>query len=333
MEQKPLISVIVPIYRVERYLSKCVESILNQTYRHLEIILVDDGSPDGSGAICDEFAEKDSRIRVIHKENGGLSDARNAGIQVAGGEYLAFVDGDDWIEPDMYEAMLGLTEKYGAKLVCAGRYDENDSTGEMVIGLCPQREEALPGTEVVRRIFRWDGLDSSACDKLFHREIFHNIRFPVGRVVEDVPTIYRVVLLSEKAAMLPKPAYHYVHREKSITTASFSEKSFHTSENAAMVYEDIRKNHPELEPDARYLLVESQLCVAQDLALEDRAIREKFAREYTELLRSLRCQIGFAISYDRFGPYKWLVLTLTAFGLYPAAVKTGRFLKKLRKKS
>lgn len=148
MEQKPLISVIVPIYRVERYLSKCVESILNQTYRHLEIILVDDGSPDGSGAICDEFAEKDSRIRVIHKENGGLSDARNAGIQVAGGEYLAFVDGDDWIEPDMYEAMLGLTEKYGAKLVCAGRYDENDSTGEMVIGLCPQREEALPGTEV-----------------------------------------------------------------------------------------------------------------------------------------------------------------------------------------
>lgn len=332
MEQKPLISVIVPIYRVERYLSKCVESILNQTYRHLEIILVDDGSPDGSGAICDEFAEKDSRIWVIHKENGGLSDARNAGIEIAKGTYLAFVDGDDWIEPDMYEAMLSLMEKYGVKIVCAGRYDENDATGELSVGLCPQREEALPGTEVVRRIFRWEGLDSSACDKLFHRELFRDIRFPVGQVVEDVPTIYRVALLAGKAAMLPRPLYHYVHREQSITTASFSEKTFHAVYSATRVYEDIRRSHPELEPDARYLLVESQLCVAQDLALEDRAIREKFAREYTELLRSLRCQIGFAISYDRFGPYKWLVLTLTAFGLYPAAVKTGRFLKKLRKK-
>lgn len=332
MEQTPLISVIVPIYRVERYLSKCVESILNQTYRHLEIILVDDGSPDGSGAICDEFAEKDSRIWVIHKENGGLSDARNAGIEIAKGTYLAFVDGDDWIEPDMYEAMLSLMEKYGVKIVCAGRYDENDATGELSVGLCPQREEALPGTEVVRRIFRWEGLDSSACDKLFHRELFRDIRFPVGQVVEDVPTIYRVALLAGKAAMLPRPLYHYVHREQSITTASFSEKTFHAVYSATRVYEDIRRSHPELEPDARYLLVESQLCVAQDLALEDRAIREKFAREYTELLRSLRCQIGFAISYDRFGPYKRLVLTLTAFGLYPAAVKTGRFLKKLRKK-
>lgn len=333
MEQKPLISVIVPIYRVERYLSKCVESILNQTYRHLEIILVDDGSPDGSGAICDEFAEKDSRIWVIHKENGGLSDARNAGIEIAKGTYLAFVDGDDWIEPDMYEAMLSLMEKYGVKIVCAGRYDKNDATGELSVGLCPQREEALPGTEVVRRIFRWEGLDSSACDKLFHRELFRDIRFPVGQVVEDVPTIYRVALLAGKAAMLPRPLYHYVHREQSITTASFSEKTFHAVYSATRVYEDIRRSHPELEPDARYLLIESQLCVAQDLALEDRAIREKFAREYTELLRSLRCQIGFAVSYDRFGPYKWLVLTLTAFGLYPAAVKTGRFLKKLRKKS
>ena len=162
--------------------------------------------------------------------------------------------------------------------------------------------------------------------------LFRSIRFPVGQVVEDVPTIYRVALLAGKAAMLPRPLYHYVHREQSITTASFSEKTFHAVYSATRVYEDIRRSHPELEPDARYLLVESQLCVAQDLALEDRAIREKFAREYTELLRSLRCQIGFAISYDRFGPYKWLVLTLTAFGLYPAAVKTGRFLKKLRKK-
>lgn len=331
MEQTPLISVIVPIYKVEQYLTKCVESILNQTYRQLEIILVDDGSPDGSGAICDQFAKKDSRIRVIHKKNGGLSDARNAGIEIAEGTYLAFVDGDDWIEPDTYEAMLSLMKKYGTRIVCAGRYDENDDTGEISLGLCPQKEEVLPGTEVVRRIFRWDGMDSSACDKLFHRELFQNIRFPVGRVVEDVPTIYRVVLLAGETAMLPKPVYHYVHREKSITTASFSEKTLHLSENAAMVYEDIRKNHPELEPDARHLLTNAQELVAQTLALEDRATREKFAGEYKELLRALRRQICFALGYDRFSPYNRMVLTLTAFGLFPVAVKTGRFLKKLRR--
>lgn len=332
MTNQTLISVIVPVYKVERYLPKCVESILNQTYSHLEIILVDDGSPDGSGAICDALAQKDDRIRVIHKENGGLSDARNAGIQAARGEYLAFVDSDDWIEPDTYEAMLGLTEKYGVKLVCAGRYDENDATGETALGLCPQREEVLSSTEVVRRIFRWDGLDSSACDKLFRRELFRDIRFPVGQVVEDVPTIYRVVLLAEKGAMLPKPLYHYVHREQSITTASFSEKSFYAVQNAARVYNDIRQSRPELEPDARYLLTKSQEYVVQTLALEDRATREKYDREYRELRRTLRGQIGFALGYDRFSPYNRFILTLTALGLFPAAVKTGRFLKKLRRR-
>lgn len=332
MTNQVLISVIVPVYKVERYLPKCVESIRNQTYPHLEIILVDDGSPDGSGIICNAFARKDERIRVIHKENGGLSDARNAGIQAARGEYLAFVDGDDWIEPDTYEAMLALMEKYGVKLVCAGRYDENDATGEAVIGLCPQREEALPGTEVVHRIFRWEGLDSSACDKLFHRELFRDIRFPVGQVVEDVPTIYRAVLLAGKAAMLPRPLYHYVHREQSITTAAFSEKTFHAVSSATRVYEDIRRSYPELEPDARYLLVNEQEYVAETLGMEARDTRQKYAREYTALLRALRRQIGFAISYDRFTPYTRLTLLLAAFGLYPAAVKTGRFLKKLRKK-
>ena len=106
MERKTLISVIVPVYKVEQYLPQCVESILNQTYRNLELILVDDGSPDGCGKICDAYAEKDSRVRVIHKKNGGLSDARNAGLNAASGDYLSFIDGDDWIEPDTYAASM-----------------------------------------------------------------------------------------------------------------------------------------------------------------------------------------------------------------------------------
>ena len=139
MEQSPCVSVIVPVYKVAAYLPRCVDSILAQTWRNLEIILVDDGSPDECGSICDVYAEKDPRIRVIHKENGGLSSARNAGLDTASGEYIGFVDSDDWIEPEMYARMLALMEKYDAKMVCAGRYDVDGRTGERSVGLCPER--------------------------------------------------------------------------------------------------------------------------------------------------------------------------------------------------
>ena len=327
---KSLISVIVPIYKVEDYLPKCVESIRNQTHSNLEIILVDDGSPDGCGAICDEFAKKDSRIRVIHKENGGLSDARNAGIEVAKGDYLAFVDSDDWLEPDAFEAMLALAEKYDAKMVCAGRYNEDGATGTQSKGLCPEKEEFVPGKELVRRIFRWDHLDSAAWDKLYARELFQEIRYPVGRVVEDVPTTYHLVLLAGGAAMLPRPIYHYLCREQSITNAPVSPKSFHGPENAALVYEDIRAAYPELEPDARYFRTMYQRYIVQELDLSDKSTRQEYAREYAQYRRALRGQLPFILGYDLFAGRR-LELMLTALGLFRPAVQAGRWLKKMRK--
>lgn len=331
MEHTPLISVIVPIYKVERYLPKCVDSILNQTYSNLEIILVDDGSPDGCGRLCDAYAARDSRIRVIHKPNGGLSDARNAGIEIAQGAYLSFVDSDDWMEPDTYASMLPLMEKYHAKIVCAGRYDEDGVTGKVEIGLCPEKEEFVSGKELVRRIFRWEHLDSAAWDKLYARELFRQIRYPVGRVVEDVPTTYRLVLLAGGAAMLPKPLYHYVHREQSITTASVSPKSFHGPENAARVYADIREHYPELERDARYLVTIYQKSIVQNLDLEEKAVQRRFASEHRKYRRLLREQIPFAMGYDLFNARSRLEMMLTAFGLFPATVRVGRFLKKLKR--
>ena len=327
---KSLISVIVPIYKVEDYLPKCVESIRNQTHSNLEIILVDDGSPDGCGAICDEFAKKDSRIRVIHKENGGLSDARNVGIEVAKGDYLAFVDSDDWLEPDAFEAMLALAEKYDAKMVCAGRYNEDGATGTQSKGLCPEKEEFVPGKELVRRIFRWDHLDSAAWDKLYARELFQEIRYPVGRVVEDVPTTYHLVLLAGGAAMLPRPIYHYLCREQSITNAPVSPKSFHGPENAALVYEDIRAAYPELEPDARYFRTMYQRYIVQELDLADKSTRQEYAREYAQYRRALRGQLRFILGYDLFAGRR-LELMLTALGLFRPAVQAGRWLKKMRK--
>ena len=144
MDKKPLISVIVPVYKVEAYLGRCVESLLSQTYGNLEIILVDDGSPDNCGQICDTYAARDTRIRVIHKENGGLSSARNAGIDVARGEYLGFVDSDDWVDVHTYEWLLNMALEENVKLVCAGRYDYYSWSGEKRVGLCPPKAAAGP---------------------------------------------------------------------------------------------------------------------------------------------------------------------------------------------
>ena len=180
MNQSPRISVIVPVYNVEQYLPRCVESILAQTYENLEILLVDDGTKDNCGAICDAYARQDERVKVIHKENGGLSSARNAGIDVSTGEYFSFVDSDDWIEPDMYEKMMALTEKYGVRLVCAGRWDVSSETGEKTPGLCPPKEEVISGEALVRRIFHWENIDSAAWDKLYHKSLFLFFCYPLG---------------------------------------------------------------------------------------------------------------------------------------------------------
>ena len=141
-----LISVIVPVYNVEEYLPKCIESIINQTYKNLEIILVDDGSTDNSGRICDEYAKKDDRIIVFHKENGGLSDARNCGIDAATGDWVQFVDSDDYIHQTMVEKMYSSCKRNQTKLAVCGRVDVNAETGEETIILCPQKEEVISRT-------------------------------------------------------------------------------------------------------------------------------------------------------------------------------------------
>ena len=316
MDQNVCISVIVPVYNVEEYLPRCVESILAQTYGNLEILLVEDGTKDNSGAICDAYARQDHRVKVIHKENGGLSSARNAGIDVAKGEYLSFVDSDDWIEPDTYERMMAAAKKYGVRLVCAGRYDVSSDTGEKRKGLCPPREEVISGEELVRRIFHWENIDSAAWDKLYHRSLFSSIRYPLGMICEDVPTTYRIALDAGQAAMLPCPVYNYYHRPGSITTASVSPKTFHFSRHTAEIYPYIRDNYPEIKDHARYLRARSLAynLITLDLAGKDE--REKFADEYHASRKELRKHIGFLLKSPLFGRQERLTDLLLAWGLY-----------------
>ena len=316
MQQDILVSVIVPVYNVEQYLPRCVDSILSQTYKNLELILVDDGATDSSGTICDEYAAKDSRVRVIHKENGGLSSARNAGIDIASGEYLEFVDSDDWIEPDTVESMLGMAVASNVELVAGGRYDVKARTGEKKKGLCPPRTEVISGEEMVSRMFRWDNCDSAAPDKLFHRRLFAQIRFPYGKVCEDVPIMYKIVLDAGRVGLLSKPIYNYFHRPGSITFSSISEKNFHFSEHTAVIYPDILKNHPQLKQEARYLRVRSLVYSVQSVDLASPADQQRFASRCQAERKELRRHIGFLLTSPFFGPKEKMTDILMALGLY-----------------
>lgn len=318
MEQDVLISVIVPVYNVEQYLPKCVDSILNQTYRNLEVILVDDGTKDASDAICDEYAAKDPRVKVIHKENGGLSSARNAGIDIARGDYLGFVDSDDWIEPETYESLLSLARKYDVKLVCGGRYDVDAATGNRTIGLCPEREEVITGEEMCGRIFLWDNVDSAAGDKLYHRSLFHEIRYPFGKVCEDVPTTYRIVLRAGTVALYPKPFYNYYHRENSITTSNISEKTFHFAEHTKGIYEEISCHHPAIRNQARFLRVRSLTHSVERIEQAGQEDRLRFDTKCREERRELRKHIGFLLMSPYFTPKEKVRTTFLAWGMYRA---------------
>lgn len=206
-ETLPLISIIVPVYNVKNYLEKCLQSICGQTYKNLEIILIDDGSSDGSGELCDLFAQRDGRIKVIHQTNAGQSAARNRGLAVAQGELLGFVDSDDWIEPDMYEFLYHLLKENGADISICSHYIETavktrvkHSSGQFSSF---SREEAIRTLVEDKRIrnYMWD--------KLYKRQLFAGIYFPVNRVFEDIAVSYQIFYKTQKVVMQDCPKYHY----------------------------------------------------------------------------------------------------------------------------
>ncbi len=309
-----LISVIVPVYNVEPYLRRCVDSILAQTYEDLEIILVDDGATDSSGAICDEYAGKDLRVRVIHKPNGGLSSARNAGIDVAKGEYLAFVDSDDWIEESTYEYLMGLIRRFGVKLAYTGRYDVEEETGERQKGLCPKTEETIAARDFVGRIFLWDNVDSAAWDKLYHRSLFANHRYPEGKICEDVPVTYRVILETDMVAVGNRPMYNYYHRKGSITQSRVSEKTFHFTQHTAEVFAYIQERAPSLKPQAEYLRVRSLSHLL--LVLETSGEKARFPEEYQAAKKELGKHTSFLLTSPYLGKRERLTDLLLILGWY-----------------
>lgn len=210
-----LVSVIVPIYKVEKYIDRCIKSIVNQTYHNIEIILVDDGSPDNCPTICNNWEKKDSRIKVIHKLNGGLSDARNLGLNMANGAYISFVDSDDFVAPDFIETMITDIKNYNAQIACIG-YLEFQDTKDIITETNENTITEYDHFNAIKELFSSDTFCNYAWNKLYLKELFNNITFPIGKKMEDLGTTYLLMEKCERITYNTKKLYYYYQRNDSL---------------------------------------------------------------------------------------------------------------------
>ena len=311
---QPLISIIVPIYRVEQYLDACVQSLINQTYPDLEIILVDDGSPDNCGAICDDYAAKDPRIKVIHKENGGLSDARNAGMAISTGAYLSFVDSDDLLPYDALQVMVDIALRENVELVIGGhaRFEEEPTAEAIVSGAV-----RLMNSEEAMADMLKNGCASWA--RLYRREIHIDIPFPKGEINEDEAIVLRILEKCSRVAITDTIVYHYRCRPESITTTNFSAKKLIWAKHCKNNMQLIQSRHPSLCALAADRYRGSLFFLLSEIALSD----DDYTAQKQDLLSQLRrnsalfWKTPFSYGRDRirmaallylpFGMFRWLV--------------------------
>lgn len=289
--KEPLISVIVPIYNVEKYLDRCIESIVNQTYKNLEIILVDDGSPDNSPKMCDDWAKKDRRIIVIHKENGGLSDARNAGIDIAKGEYIGFVDSDDWIDKNMYKILYTNLIKYEADLSCCEIIrvkNENHSNFRRY----NNKIELYTQEEYMKIFFKINSQKTVyyAPSKLYKRRLIEKNLYPKGLTSEDVVGTFKVLLNCERIVSINYPYYYYFYNNDSITGGNFTKRDLDLFTIWDIVVNICKSSKKEYLKMAEFnrLRIDYTILMRMALQLKYDEIVEKYGDLKNELINNLR---------------------------------------------
>lgn len=287
-----LISVIVPVYNVEQYLEKCVNSIINQTYKNLEIILVDDGATDSSGNMCDELAKSDNRIKVYHKENGGLSDARNYGVERATGDYIGFVDSDDYIDSEMYEKLYEAIKKENVdvaecslKVIYPGKIELfTDEKYYKVLGKTEYLEEYL----TIKKIF------GSVWTKLIKSDVAKKLVFPKGKLYEDTYYAYDLIEKVDRYVIMNNPYYNYLMRENSITNAKFNPRILDLIEIVEKFHKTTYENYPGLKEAADCRKMYAYFSVLNSILLEENyrdneyysEILNYFKRNYISLLKN-----------------------------------------------
>ena len=241
-----LISIVVPVYNVEAYLEKCVVSLVKQSYKEIEILLIDDGSTDNSSMLCDSLAKKYKNVVSYHKENGGLSDARNCGIRHARGKYIGFVDSDDYVEERMYEVLLNNMCRAQADIsICAMFVENTDGTSSL-----KTKREAIEiytnSKDAIIALNSYKGFDMSACTKLYKRCLFEHIEFPFGKKCEDYYTMYRLFDVAHTVVYQPIPLYHYVQRGNSISRNSVPDDAYIDGSKAQLEF--ISQKYPDILP-------------------------------------------------------------------------------------
>lgn len=277
-----LISVIIPVYNVEKYLERCLSSILAQSYENLEIILVDDGSTDNSGAICDEYGKKDARITVFHKINGGQSSARNIALDYAHGDWITFVDSDDWVDKDYVKHMLEKaisTKSQIAVIASVNTVNEN-----VYVKKETQSFLVLDNEHAMANLLYQKYYSFSACCKLYKKELFSNIRFPEGKVYEEMEPIYRAFARADQIVVSDEILYFYFQRQGSTVRRKFSiTEKMNYVENTKIVLEDVKRNYPKLVNAAisRLLWADIHVLVHMDEI-------QKYEKEFKLLWEDIR---------------------------------------------
>lgn len=278
--EKDLISVIIPVYNVEKYLKNCLDSVINQTYKNIEIILVDDGSTDNSGKICDEYAQKDLRIKVIHKENGGLSDARNVGIEQSIGKYITFIDSDDDIDTGYVRYLYELLNRNNTKMSIAA-YTVVSKEKKIDIG-AGYEEKVLTTEECLDRMLCEEGFTISSCAKLYSKELFQNVQFPIAKLNEDNGTTYKLILQCEKIAYGNKSIYNYYKRENSIMTSSFNLKKLDLITLTDEMCDNIDEKYPNLKECTDKKRITSRFSILRQMLVGKLDAEQEFVMKEIE---------------------------------------------------
>lgn len=306
-----LISVVVPVYNVERYLDECIKSIINQTYRNLEIILVDDGSTDGSGEICDEYVRRDNRIIAFHKENGGLSSARNYGIKKSTGKYVSFIDSDDYISIYMLEYLHEAIINSNSKIACCDfkKVFDNQTINNLK---ADNKYEILDFDNCMKMLFSYNHYRYIACNKLFDKNLFNNIKFPENRYYEDIWPIYNIFKRVDHVVYIRQYLYFYRCHRNSITQSNFSRKDYDLIHFLNLVKRDCIKNYNNLYGDFiiayiyYYLSFINKAILTKSKCIKSRKYLKKYIKKYWKnILNSKdtpfarKCQvIIYGISFD-----------------------------------
>lgn len=318
-----LISVIIPVYKVEQYLDKCISSVVGQTYKNLEIILVDDGSPDDCPRICDEWAKKDVRVKVIHKANGGLSDARNAGMAIASGELIGFVDSDDWIREDMYQLLLDNMSENDSDISCCGvKMIWDDSTPDRM--LTQEGNFVLESDDAMRAVICEEKVKQPVWYKLYKFNLVKDIKFPVGKYHEDVFWTYQAVGAAKRVSVIDEPCYFYRQRGDSIMGEVYSMKRLDALEGKRMMLEYVHSNYPMLECKAKKSLWFLLLYQYQQVL---RLVKKDDRRAFYDKIAKAKKSVKLSISDIHTFPIKQRIWYMIGCISFVGACRIRNFLK------